>query len=214
MCSWTNLLSLVVLACCCLDMAAGASMGLFFSAGVVQQVTTPLTATVMARVDATHPPQHGSSSGGATVTFSNFNFDLVLQTFRFVAPDAAGWMYFAESVSFDYHIAQNSFPWVSESGTIYIFTTNQNQKTLTVAGSVNFAGVTPALDATSAAVGVEQYDLYIVGQCSDTVCLIPVRLADVWSTTAFHLTFVFAYSLFTFFPLQRRYRPDCSERHS
>ncbi len=41
--------------------------------------------------------------------------------------------------------------------------------------TLNFAGFTPSLSVNGAAVGVEQFDLYIVGQCSDTVCLIPIR---------------------------------------
>ena len=64
-------------------------------------------------------------------------------------------------VSFNYHVSDI----ISESGTIYIFTTNQNHKSLTVDAELNLSTPTPSINVVSSSVNVEQGDLFIVGVC-------------------------------------------------
>ncbi len=130
-------------------------------------ITGQMSARVESSLANDHPPPFSPNSD---VTFSDFSFDVTLQAFAF-GPGAIGWQYIEQQVSFSYQAHPGI---ISESGTIYIFTTNQNHKSLTVDAAVNFAGSTPTIDVESSSFFVESGDLFVVGTCSDTICLIPV----------------------------------------
>lgn len=75
----------------------------------------------------------------------------------------------------NYHVVDGI---ISESGQVFIFTTNQNQKQLLVDGTVSFAGPVPTVSVTSASVATNPNDLLVVGQCTDTICFIPVGVSE------------------------------------
>jgi len=148
------------------------SVGVVFSYDIIKEVGAIASGNIEKEVAATHPPPYVDHTSSATVTLKDFTFSVLLLAFGLESP---GWQYFEEYASFQYHIKQNGFPGVAESGDIWIFTTNQNQKTLTVSVTTDFSGLTPTLKVNSASVAVESGDLFVVGHCTDTICLIPVH---------------------------------------
>ncbi len=147
-------------------------------ADLLSQLMSQISARVQQTVANEHPAPVSPTS---QVTFSNFQFQVVLQSFKF-GSNATGWQYFEQGcfsdrrektfyfdflfsppsdVSFNYHVSDI----ISESGTIYIFTTNQNHKSLTVDAELNLSTPTPSINVVSSSVNVEQGDLFIVGVC-------------------------------------------------
>jgi hypothetical protein len=151
---------------------ASPSIAVVISEDIIAAVSAGVSTEIENTVHNTHPAPYVQRNDQATVTLSNFQFSVLLQGFGLANP---GWQYFEEGAGFNYHVKQNGFPGISESGNIWIFTTNQNQKTLTVSVTTDFSGPTPTLHVNSATVGVESGDLYIVGECTDAICLIPVH---------------------------------------
>ncbi len=124
-----------VLAVACV--ASGQSaLGLVLRADLLADITSQVSARVQSTINNDHPP---SFSPNGDVTFHDFTFDVALQSFAFAA-GAVGWDYVEQFVEFGYQAHPGI---ISQSGKVYIFTTNQNHKSLTVDAVLNFAGSTP-----------------------------------------------------------------------
>ena len=146
-----------------------AAVGVSLGSVTISSLAATASKRIEAAVAATHPAPVSPTSD---VTFSDFNLGIELEGFEFHPDGSAGWGYVGQDVSFKYQVKKSI---ISESGQIYIFTTNLNQKTLLVTANVSFASVRPLLSAVASSYNVEQGDLIIFGHCDDTICVIPVK---------------------------------------
>jgi hypothetical protein len=113
-----------------------------------------------------HPPPYSPKHH---VEFENFNFAVVLQNFTLFS-DKSGWEYFEQSVSFKFKLsAFEGASDISESGYIYIFTTNKNHKSILVDSKLNFEGEKPTIEVYNSTLYVEQGDLLFVGKCGKLI---------------------------------------------
>ena len=127
--------------------------------------------------DKSIPPVSGQNSE-VSYTFSNWNFDIFLQTpdYSSTTPNLLGyeWLLFQFTFQWHYHMEAKSWPNPSESGYIYVWTQNWNQKMLSISSTITNNGGTPTYNCDGVQIVANDYDIYIYVSCSDTFCLIPV----------------------------------------
>eukprot|EP01091_Cochliopodium_minus_P012496 TRINITY_DN3797_c0_g1_i1.p1 TRINITY_DN3797_c0_g1~~TRINITY_DN3797_c0_g1_i1.p1 ORF type:complete len:600 (-),score=170.15 TRINITY_DN3797_c0_g1_i1:36-1835(-) len=143
----------------------------------ISNIFNQISNDVMNKVnnDKSIPPVSGSNNQ-VSYTFENWAVDIFLQT-----PDttqasnnyAFQWLLFQFQFEWTYHMTAKSWPNPSESGTIYVWTQNWNQKSLLLTSTINIAANPPTYNCDSAQIVANGDDIYIYVDCSDTFCLIP-----------------------------------------